>query len=64
MITENSDSETLKADLMNRFTFLQNSVALTSRLFKERKKVRINLLLLLSMLEKRAERSLERIEKQ
>jgi len=48
-------------DLMNRFPLLRNSVALTSRLYREEKDVRINLLMLLAMLEKRSDRALERI---
>jgi hypothetical protein len=55
-------SEDLKSILINRYPFLQNSVALTYRLFGGQKEVQANLLLLLSMLEQRADRALESLE--
>jgi len=48
-------------DLVNRFPLLKNSVALTFRFYREDKEVRVNLLMLLEMLEKRSDRALARI---
>ncbi len=54
----------LKNELLSHTTFLANSVALSSRLYKEEPQMKANLFLILSLLEQRVSHSIERVKEQ